>query len=101
MMGSQHLVPDEQAPELTAEQAEHLHCYRCGNDDAYELHTIEEPVTVGQNTAIVRVTAAICRFCGERLYDLPNRARLEAVRTRLERGEVTGFEAVGITYRVP
>jgi YgiT-type zinc finger domain-containing protein len=95
------MIPDEQAPELTAEQARHLHCYICGNDDAYELREIDEPVTVGQNTAIVRIHAAVCRFCGERVFDLPNRARLEEVRSRLERGEVAGFEPVGLTYRVP
>ncbi len=95
------MIPDEQAPELTAEQARHLHCYTCGNNDAYELREIDEPVTVGQNTAIVRIHAAVCRFCGERLLDLPNRARLEEVRARLERGEVAGFEPVGLTYRVP
>ncbi len=101
MTGAANMVPDEQAPELTAEQARQLHCYTCGNDDAYELREIEEPVTVGQNTAIVRIHAAVCRFCGERLLDLPNRARLEEVRSRLERGEVAGFEPVGFTYRVP
>ncbi|HEY7350019.1 MAG TPA: YgiT-type zinc finger protein [Ktedonobacterales bacterium] len=101
MAGAANMVPDEQAPELTAEQARLLHCYACGNDDAYELREIEEPVTVGQNTAIVRIHAAVCRFCGERLLDLPNRARLEEVRSRLERGEVAGFEPVGLTYRVP
>ena len=101
MAGAPNIVPDDQAPRLTAEQAQHLHCYTCGNDDAYELRELEEPVTVGGNTALVRIHVANCRFCGERLLDLPNQAHLEEVRARLERGEVTGFEPVGLTYRVP
>lgn len=98
--GSSEFVADADAPVLTAEQASHLHCYVCGNDNAYELHEVEESVTVGGNTALVQVTAALCRFCGERVYDLPTRARIEAVRERLDSGDVAGFEAVGVTYRV-
>lgn len=93
------MVPDEQAPALTAEQARQLHCYTCGNDNAYELRELDEPVAVGDNTVLVHIRAAICRFCGERLLDLPNQARLDQARSRLERGELTGFEPVGVTYR--
>lgn len=95
------MVPDGQAPELTEDLVRHLHCFTCGHDDAYELREVDEPVTAGRNTAIVRIKVGVCRFCGERLLDLPTRARLEEVRDRLERGEVAGFEPVGVTYRVP
>ncbi len=95
------MTPDEQAPQLTAEQAKHLHCYICGNDDAYELRELEEPVTIGSNTALVCIHAAVCRYCGERVLDLPNRARLEQVRNQLAHGDVSDFEPVGVTYRVP
>lgn len=101
MADQQPIVPDEQALELTAEQAAQLHCYVCGNDDAYELRDLDEPITVGQNTAIVRIRAAVCRYCGERVMDLPTRARMEQVRERLARSDVDGFEPVGVTYRVP
>jgi hypothetical protein len=100
-MMESHIIPDEHAPPMTEELAKHLHCYICGNDDAYELREIEEPVIVGQNTAFVPVHAAVCRFCGEHVYDLPNRARLEHVRNQLARGDVAGFKSVGATYRVP
>jgi YgiT-type zinc finger domain-containing protein len=99
--GTSNMVPDDLAPELTAEQASQLHCVVCGNDDAYELREVEESVTVAGNTALVRIHAAVCRFCGERVYDLPNRARLEQVRQQLGSGEVADFEPVGVTYRVP
>lgn len=99
--GTSSLVPDDLAPELTAEQASQLHCFICGNDDAYELREVEESVTVGGNTAPVRIKAAVCRFCGGRVYDLPNRARLERIRQQVGSGEVAGFEPVGVTYRVP
>jgi YgiT-type zinc finger domain-containing protein len=95
------MVPDEQAPRLTDEQARHLHCYICGNDDAYELRDLDEPITVGPNTALVRIRAAVCRYCGEHVFDLPTRARLERVRDHLARGDVSDFEPVGLTYRVP
>src|SRR5437868_313120 len=70
MPESQNVVPDERAPLPAEEQAAQLHCHICGNENAYELREIEEPITVGQNTALVRVRAAVCRFCGERVYDL-------------------------------
>ena len=101
MADQQFIVPDEQAPRLTQEEASQLHCHVCGNDDAYELREVDEPITVGANTAIVRVTAALCRFCGERIFDLPTHARLEQVRQRLSARDIEGFEPVGVTYRVP
>lgn len=101
MAEAARLVPDEEAPRLTAEEARQLHCYSCGNEDAYELLEFEEPVMVGGNIALVPIQAAVCRFCGTRLLDLPNQARLDKTRARLERGEVAGFEPVGITYHVP
>ena len=95
----EHFVPDEQALEMTETQASMLHCFTCGNDNAYQLREIEEPITVGPNTVLVKVRAAFCRFCNERVMDAPNNARLEQARTKLERGDVADFEPVGVTYR--
>lgn len=101
MADQQDIVSDELAPTLTQEEASQLHCYTCGNDNAYELQDLDEPITVGANTAIVHIRAAVCRFCGERVYDLPTSARLDQVRQRLSARDVAGFEPVGVTYRVP
>ena len=96
----QGFVPDDQSPELTEDMAQHLHCFRCGNDNAYELQSIEESISIGPNTVIVRVKAAFCMYCGERVMDLHNNYRLNEARTKLARGDVNAFKSVGVTYQV-
>lgn len=92
-------IPDDQAPEMSAEMAAHLHCFICGNDDAYALRVTQESLTDGKNTVLVTIKAAFCRFCGERVMDLCNNHRLDVARAQLARGEFDDFTPVGTTYQ--
>ena len=92
-------VNDELAPSLTLAEAQMLHCYTCGHDNTYELRELEETITAGQNTLILTVSAAVCGYCGAKVYDAYNAHLLTDARAKLEHGVIDSFEAVGVTYR--
>ena len=75
-------------------------CPECFSVDSFRAQDIEEAVTVGDNTALVRIQASVCQVCGYELLDVKNAEKIEAVYKRLENGDTAGMEAIGTTYRV-
>ena len=71
-------------------------CPYCGNT-VIEKH-VTEVVYGGQHTAFLNVRAGVCLHCGERLYT-PDIIRLfEKTEEKLEKQELSGFQAVGQSF---
>lgn len=75
-------------------------CPECHSIDSFQKELVDEPVTVGGNTALVAVEEAVCQVCGYKLIDPANVQKIEDVYQRLTSGNFTGMEPVGVTYRV-
>ena len=58
---------------------------------------VEKLLRGGVNTA-VRVKAAVCQLCGERLYSQETVRRFEEIRGKLERQEVEGLQPLGQSF---
>ena len=73
-------------------------CPVCGGELMEE--EVEKLLRGGVHTASVRVKAEVCLRCGERLYALETVERFEQIRAKLEKQDVAGFEAMGLSYHV-
>ena len=62
---------------------------------------VEKLLRGGDHTAVLTVTAELCRRCGERLYSRETIERFAEVRAKLGRQDTDGFEAVGTSFFVP
>lgn len=50
--------------EQTTEDVKGIQCSQCCAPDAYTVESVDEAITVGQNTVLVTVNAAVCYTCG-------------------------------------
>lgn len=74
-------------------------CPVCGGEMVTK--DVEKLLRGGANTATVKVNAEVCLRCGERLYSQETVQCFERIRYRLKIDEVTGFQPMGQSFRVP
>ena len=73
-------------------------CPVCGSEMVAK--EVEKLLRGGLNTATVKVSAAICLGCGERLYSQETVRCFERIREKLKRDEVADFQPMGQSFRV-
>jgi YgiT-type zinc finger domain-containing protein len=73
-------------------------CPVCGGELVHK--EVEKVLKGGTNTAILKVKAAVCLHCGERLYRPETVTQFEEIRKKLSTEDVGEFEPVGKTYQV-
>ena len=69
-------------------------CMRCGSSDL-EDREVEKLVRGGDDVAVLRVPATVCRHCGERYFPNEVVRSLEATRHDLADGNVRRFRPLG------
>jgi hypothetical protein len=69
-------------------------CFRCGSAEL-ELKIFEELVRRGPYVVALPLQAEVCANCGERYLQRQDVVAIEAIRRRLERGELAGFRVMG------
>ena len=77
-----------------------IKCARCGFNDVIEK--IVDEVLRGENdAAVIAVPAEVCLHCGEVFYKGEVGFCFDAIRKRLDSGEVGEFQPIGRYFRVP
>jgi YgiT-type zinc finger domain-containing protein len=74
-------------------------CPLCGGGEVVEKE-VTEVICGGPHTAIVSVSAGVCRRCGERIYTPETIRRFETIEAKLERHELSGFQPMGQSFHV-
>lgn len=69
-------------------------CFHCGGTDLDEQE-VEELLSVDKNVVRCRVSATVCRHCGERYFSPETVRRFEEIRSRLRSGDQTGLVSAG------
>ena len=69
-------------------------CMRCGSADL-EDRVVEKLVRGGDDVAVLRVQATVCRHCGERYLPHETVRSLERARHDLAEGKVSQFRPMG------
>ena len=75
-------------------------CPRCGFDDVIEKN-VDKVLTGGSDAAVITVPAEVCLHCGERFYKGEVGFCFDAIRKRLDSGQVDEFQPMGRYFRVP
>lgn len=75
-------------------------CARCGFDDVIEKN-VDKVIRGGADAAVISVPAEVCLHCGERFYKGEVGFCFDAIRKRLDSGQVEDFQPVGRYFRVP
>ena len=79
-----------------------MHFERCPVCDGdLVLKEVEKLLRGGNHTAVLTVTAELCRRCGERLYSRETVERFAEVGAKLNRQDTDEFQAVGTSFFVP
>lgn len=73
-------------------------CPVCGGEMVQK--NVEKLLRGGNHTAVLTVSAEVCRRCGERLYSQETVKRFEQIRAKLERQEVAEFQPLGKSFQV-
>ncbi len=74
-------------------------CPVCGGELVEK--EVEKLLKGGVHTAVIKVKADVCLYCGERLYSQETVKRFEEIRKKLERKEVANFQPIGQSFEVP
>ena len=74
-------------------------CPVCGGETTEK--EVEKLLRGGVNLAAVRVRAAVCLHCGERLYSRATVGRFERIRGKLASQDVAEFDPLGRSFQVP
>jgi len=73
-------------------------CPTCGGD--LVEREVEKLLRGGSHMAVMRVVAEVCLGCGERLYSQETVKRFEAIRSKLEREDVSAMQPLGRSFQV-
>ena len=73
-------------------------CPVCGGEMIAKA--VDKIIRGGNNTAIIRVNAEVCRHCGEKLYSPETIREFDRIRDKLERQETGSFHPLGQTFQV-
>lgn len=73
-------------------------CPVCGGELVEK--EVEKLLRGGIHTAVLKVRAEVCLYCGERLYSQETVRRFEQIRAKLERQETADFEPLGVSFQV-
>lgn len=75
-------------------------CARCGFDDVIEKN-VDKVLYSKFDAAVITVPADVCLHCGERFYKAEVSFCFDAIRKRLDRGQVDELEPIGRFFRAP
>ena len=75
-------------------------CARCGFDDVIEKR-VDKVVRGGDDAAVISILADVCHHCGEQFYTGEVAFCFDAIRKRLDSGQVEDFQQIGRYFRVP
>lgn len=73
-------------------------CPVCGGELVEK--EVEKLLRGGINTAVLKVKAEVCMYCGERLYSQETVRRFEQIREKLAHEETAAFQPLGHSYQV-
>ena len=73
-------------------------CPICGGELVEK--DVEKLLRGGVHTAVLKVRAAVCLRCGERLYSAETVRRFEQIRRKLEKQDVGEFQPLGQSFQV-
>ena len=73
-------------------------CPICGGELVEK--DVEKLLRGGVHTAVLKVRAAVCLRCGERLYSAETVRRFEQIRQKLEKQDVGEFQPLGQSFQV-
>jgi YgiT-type zinc finger domain-containing protein len=73
-------------------------CPVCGGELVEK--DVEKLLRGGVHTAVLKVRAAVCLRCGERLYPAETVRRFEQIRQKLEKQDVGEFQPLGRSFQV-
>lgn len=73
-------------------------CPVCGGE--LERKQVEKLLSGGGHTVSLKVTAEVCRHCGERLYAEDVVSSFEQIRVKLKNQEFSHFKALGKSFTV-
>ena len=73
-------------------------CPVCGGE--LETKQVEKLLRGGKNTVSLRVTADVCRHCGERLYSEAVIKSFEEIREKLKKQEFSFLKPLGQSFTV-
>ena len=71
-------------------------CPICGGEVVEK--NVEKIVKGGNDVAILRVKAGVCKKCGERLYTKEVHKKIEEIRSELKQSTLELFKPIGQTY---
>lgn len=71
-------------------------CPVCGA--ALSIEKVEKLLRGGQNMAAITVEAGVCHKCGEMVFDADTVDRLERLRAKLNRNDVSDLTPMGNAY---
>jgi YgiT-type zinc finger domain-containing protein len=69
-------------------------CFRCGGTDL-EQHEVEELLSAPAYVVRCRAPALVCLRCHERYFDADTVRRFEAIRVRVNAGDLSGMRTAG------
>lgn len=75
-----------------------MKCVVCNSPDIQKKH-VEEEIKLEKNIILVPIEVLVCTNCGERYYDTRTMRKLEDIRSKLKKNELT-VEDVGKVLRV-
>lgn len=73
-------------------------CPICGGELVIKETT--KVVRGGGHTAILKVKAPVCLYCGERLYSLEQVKWFDEVRAKLRTNDTNDFERTGTSFKI-
>ena len=73
-------------------------CPVCGGETVEK--EVEKLLRGGDDTASVKVCAAVCRHCGERLYSGETIRKFEEIRRKLQSRQTSEFRPLGRSFEV-
>ena len=75
-------------------------CARCGFDDVIERN-VDKVLYSKFDAAVITVPADVCLHCGEQFYKAEVSFCFDAIRKRLDSGQVDELQPIGRFFRVP
>jgi YgiT-type zinc finger domain-containing protein len=78
-------------------EEEAMKCVICKGSEI-ESRKVDEQIKVGEDIVLVQMDILVCANCGERYYDRPTMKKIEGIRLRLRKRELTAKQ-IGKVFR--
>jgi len=71
-------------------------CPICG--EKLSIDKVEKLLKGGNDVAVTKVTAGVCKKCGEILYEAETANKFDEIREKLRKGDTKGLRLLGKCY---